>query len=120
MDLNQLIRPDFWVIPVFLNLVVGRVLKYLVGNKDAGITAKQRRLLDNIAPLIPLVLFFVAFGICTVWGWYTSVYTDPDARWMDALLMCGLLHGAVATSIAVWSWDIEHGIDKLRKGGLGK
>ncbi len=124
MDLNQLIRPDFWVIPIFLNLVVGRMLKYLVGKKEEdvamGRTPEQRRLLDNIAPLIPLILFVVAFVICSVWGYYTSVYTDPDARWMDALLMCGLLHGGFAASLASWGWDIEHGFSKLRKGGLKK
>ncbi|MFA6843840.1 MAG: hypothetical protein WCR33_05535 [Bacilli bacterium] len=100
MDFNTLIRTDFIVIALFLN-AIGAILKY-------------RTPLDN--RLIPSVLFAVSFLVCAIWGWFTSAYVG-GTRWADSLLIAGLVHGTVATSIAVWGWDTFHGAFKhgLRK-----
>jgi Kef-type K+ transport system membrane component KefB len=100
MDYNVLIRPEFVVIALFVN-ALGAILKY-------------RTPLNN--KLLPLVLFAVAFVICAVWGWFSSVYAG-GARWADSLLIAGLVHGGVVTSIAVFGWDAIYGV---YKHGLGK
>lgn len=101
--MNTLIRPAFIVIALFCN-VVGAILKY-------------RTPLAN--KLLPIVLFAVAFVICAVWGWFTSIYAG-GARWVDTLMICGLIHGVIVTSIATFGWDSVYGIYKTgisRKGG---
>lgn len=100
MDMNEIIRPSFIVIAMFLN-ILGVILKYRtpIFNK-----------------LLPAILFSVGFSICAVWGWFTSVYLD-GARVMDALLICGLVHGFIVTSIAVMGWDTIYG---FYKNGLNK
>ncbi len=100
MDFNTLIRTDFIVIALFIS-AIGAILKY-------------RTTLDN--KLIPLVLFAIAFVVCAIWGWFTSVYAG-GARWADSLLMSGLVHGLVVVSIAVWGWDAFYGV---YKSGLNK
>jgi len=87
VDYNMLIRPEFIVIALFIN-ALGAILKY-------------RTWLAN--KMLPLILFAVAFIICAVWGWFTSSYVG-GARWVDSLLIAGLIHGMVVTSIAVWGW----------------
>ena len=100
MDFNTLIRTDFIVIALFLN-AIGAILKY-------------RTPLSN--KLIPSVLFAISFVVCATWGWFTSVYAG-GARWADSLLIAGLVHGMVVTSIATWGWDTFYG---AFKHGLGK
>lgn len=100
MDFNTLIRTDFIVIALFLN-AIGAILKY-------------RTPLSN--KLIPSVLFAISFVVCATWGWFTSVYAG-GARWADSLLIAGLVHGVVVTSIATWGWDTFYG---AFKNGLGK
>jgi len=100
VDYNMLIRPEFIVIALFIN-ALGAILKYRtwIANK-----------------MLPLILFAVAFVICAVWGWFTSSYVG-GARWVDSLLIAGLIHGMVVTSIAVWGWDTFYG---AWKSGLGR
>lgn len=100
VDFNTLIRTDFFVIAPFLN-AIGAILKYRtwIANK-----------------MLPLILFAVSFVICAVWGWFTSSYVG-GARWVDSLLIAGLIHGMVVTSIAVWGWDTFYG---AWKSGLGR
>lgn len=100
MDMNLILRQDFAAVTILL-LALGAVLKY-------------RTPLDN--KLIPVVLFAVGFSICAIWGWLTSAYTGP-ARWIDALLFCGLAQGLVVTAISTWGWDAVH---NLYKRGLAK
>ena len=101
MDMNTIIRPDFIVVALFLN-VLGAILKY-----RTPITNK----------LLPVVLFGVGFVICAIWGYGTSVYAG-GARVMDTLLMCGIIHGTIVTAIACWGWDMLHGAYKV--GLFGK
>ncbi len=94
-DLNYLIRTDFVVLIPFLN-VLGAILKYRtqINNKK-----------------LPVLLFIVAVVMCALWGYFISSL-GGGARWMDALLMCGLVHGLIVTSIAVWGWDAFFGLYK--------
>ena len=95
MDLQNFLRPDFVTIALFL-WIVGAVLKY-------------RTELSNNA--IPLTLFAVAFVISSIWGWFTSTYIG-SARIVDALVICGLVHGVIVTAIAAYGWDVVNGIKK--------
>lgn len=97
MDVLQMIRPDFITIALFL-WVLGAVLKY-------------RTTLTNNA--IPLILLGVSVVLCSVWGFFTSAYLD-GARWIDAILMCGIVHGVIVTAVATYGWDIVNGIKKER------
>lgn len=101
VDLNTVIRPAFVVIALFANML-GAILKY-------------RTPLPN--KLLPLVLFAVCFFACGIWGYNTSLY-GGTARWVDAIFMCGLIHGTIVTSIAVWGWDTVYGLYKngLKRG----
>lgn len=96
MDLNTLIRPEFIVIALALN-ALGAILKY-----RSPFPTK----------LLPLVLLAVALVICSVWGWFTSVYVGAS-RWVDSLLMAGVVHGGVVTSLAVFGWDAVYGVFKV-------
>ena len=66
--------------------------------------------------LIPIILWAVSFVISAVWGYFTSGYMG-GARWVDALVICGVAHGTVVTGIAVLGWDAVFG---LWKNGLKK
>ncbi|MEA4865367.1 MAG: hypothetical protein VB088_08215 [Sphaerochaeta sp.] len=101
MDLAAVIRPDFIVVSLLL-LLLGMILKY------------RTKLFNK---LIPSVLFAVSFVICAIWGYFTSPYAG-SARWVDSLLMAGIVHGGVATSIAVWGWDTMYGL--FKSGLFGK
>lgn len=100
MDMNLIIRTDFIVIALFLS-ILGMILKY-------------RTPLDN--KLIPTVLGSVGFVISVIWGWNTSVLIG-SARWVDALLYCGIIHGFIVTAGAVYGWDFIYGWYKF---GLNK
>lgn len=80
-----------------------------------GWVIKHRTLIPN--SWIPVILFGVGFLVSSVWGWVTSIYIGV-ARWMDALVMCGLVQGLIITSIATWGWDTVHGF--LKYGVRGK
>lgn len=99
MDIVTMIRPDFVTIALFL-WILGAIIKY------------RTELANNT---IPIVLFAVSFVLCTVWGYATSEYAG-SVRWMDALLMCGLVHGLIVTAIAAYGWDVVNGIKKSKKG----
>lgn len=96
MDLVNLIQPEF-VILVFFLVGLGAVLKYYVDP------------LNN--RLIPVVLFVVAFFISACSGYVFGVATGW-AKVYESLITHGLLHGGSATAIAVFGWDIFHGLYK--------
>ncbi len=99
MDIGAMLRPDFVTIALFL-WILGVILKY------------RTEITNN---LIPIVLFGVAFVISSVWGWATSELVG-GARVVDALVICGLVHGVIVTAIAAYGWDIVNGVKKgLRK-----
>lgn len=103
MDLNTVIRPEFIVIALWVN-ALGAIIKY-----RTPLPTK----------LLPIILFCVAFVMCAVWGYFTSVYMG-SARIVDSLLIAGLIHGGVVTSIAVFGWDAfygvyKHGLTKKKK-----
>ena len=99
MDITAMIRPDFVTIALFL-WILGAVLKY-------------RTDLTNNA--IPAILLGVSFVICSIWGYATSMYVG-SVRMIDAIIMCGLVHGLIVTAIAAYGWDVVNGIKKSKGG----
>lgn len=95
MDLASMMRPDFVTIALFL-WVLGAILKYRTDITNNG---------------IPLILFAVAFVVSSAWGWSTSEYVG-GARVVDALVICGIVHGLIVTAIAAYGWDVVNGIKK--------
>jgi hypothetical protein len=91
------LRPEFITISLMLGLV-GAVLKY----KVAKIPNR----------LIPLFLFGLSFTICAVWGYNLSHFTG-GARWVEALMMYGFVHGLVTTGLSTWAWDAFYGAYKI-------
>ncbi len=96
MDMNTIVRSDFIVIALFLS-ILGMILKY-------------RTPLEN--KLIPLVLLAVGVLISIIWGWFTSSFIG-GARWVDAILYCGIIHGMIVTAIAAYGWDSIYGWYKV-------
>lgn len=103
LDLNKIVRPEFIVIALFLN-ALGAVLKYRT---------------PFPTKLLPLVLLAIATTTCAVWGWFTSSFIG-GARWVDTILMAGIVHGAVVASIAVFGWDAVFGLFKYGLSRKGK
>jgi uncharacterized membrane protein len=100
MDIFTMIRPDFVTIALFL-WILGAILKYRTNLMNGK---------------IPVILFAVSFVLCSAWGYATSEYTG-SVQIVDALLMCGLVHGVIVTAIAAYGWDVVNGIKKTKKGG---
>ena len=82
-----------------------------------GYVIKHKTLVPN--SWIPVILFGVAFLVASVWGYLTSLYAGA-ARWVDALVMCGLVQGLVITAIATYGWDVIHGFLKYGVRGRRK
>lgn len=103
LDLNKIVRPEFIVIALFLN-ATGAILKYRT---------------PFPTKLLPLALASVAVTACAVWGWFTSNFIG-GARWVDTILMAGIVHGVVVASIAVFGWDVIYGSFKYGLSRKGK
>ena len=102
LDLLSMIRPEYITIAIGLS-AIGFVLKELVP-----------KLRNNY---IPLILLAVSFVSCSLWGYGSSVYktTGGSSLWIDAILFCGVIHGAIVWAIAAGGWDLFHGMAKKKK-----
>jgi len=93
------LRPEFLTISLALG-ILGAVLKYKTDKKKVP------------RGLIPLILFGVSFLICATWGYQLSDF-QGGRRWVETLLIYGIVHGLVTAGISSWFWSAFHGAYKV-------
>lgn len=87
-------------VALILNLI-GSVLKYRTGTPN-----------ELIAVVLAAVSFFLW---CLIGIWKTAGYCSGSAFWYEVIFANGISLGLPTVAMAVFGWDILHGIHKHRK-----